>query len=577
MRQLDFYRLTRPVQERFIGATRGAAVPSPLLGAPAGRQLPVFNLASIVVFTLALLIAMGLGFGDLRSGLALSPVWMLAVYAVCVAAVTVNALWAAAAVGARGQLPFRPALFVFPVGVIDARSSRLRVYPLVELREIHADQATGRVRLAFTKGATFEFPVAQGEQAPAVREALLGAQRRLQQAEASQNAQELAALDPLRDSGIPSPLMPVAPIQRKIPAWSRFAIPLALGIGFVVGSALWLTRNGMSERRLYAAAKQENSVAAYRRYLRAGGDRVEVSEILLPRAELLQARRAGTIAAIQQFIDEHPKTRIQPEVTAAVREALLKELEAAHRAGTLTALRQLEKRSPHTHLIQAELQLARRAVYKRAQQKFRAAAARDNPLLVPFFERLLSYAEKHGSRVEVRFWLLPSPGEEQVDNRVRTNPYYVGVKCLPSQYFKGKYVRQREEQTGKAIVERLQAAFPKDVLEFTLGSQLTGESKTLPKVKVPTLFVEHRARLSGTYFSERPKGIYVGLALAFKVTFKIPKSSKTLDFKFSAWRPPDIDAILKRQPPAEEVYEDMASGGYEQFREKLLAFFFKQP
>ena len=576
MRQLDFYKLPRTVQERFLGATKGTGAPAPLLFYPKGLRLPYgwvlacLALAGVIV---ALLMA---GFGRLDSSLALAPVWVLGVLALCVAGVTFCVLRIAARRIEHQQLPFRTGVFLFPVGVVVAESRKIREYPLVDLQKVTPLDAAAKVRLSFRNGPSFDFPLADRSQLSVAQEAILKAQQREQAAEAAHDEHDLASLDPLLDNGVPNPLIPETQLTTKPPAWARLSIPVALGVGLVLGWSFWRARNVLSERRMYSAARADNTVPAYRAYLALGGERTDVSELLLPRAELAEARQAGTVAAILKFTDEHPNTRIQSEVTMALRGALLAELGQVKKKNSLTALREFAKRYKYGHLVQPELVAAEEAVYDRALAKFISLAALDNEELVPFFERLIKHSQKKGPKVEVRFRRLPTNSAEMADKAVRSNPYYVGPASLPSQYFEDPVARKREKKFAEAFLPRLQAVFPKDVLSFELAEPLPTGKDDLPKPKVPTLYLEHGTTMSGSYFSNKPKAIYVGTAITFRMTFMLPKSKRQLKMKYSAWRPPDIKAVQDEKLSHDQVYESMAMGAFEKFQDRLERFFLQQ-
>ena len=182
---------------------------------------------------------------------------------------------------------------------------------------------------------------------------------------------------------------------------------------------------------------------------------------------------------------------------------------------------------------------------------------------------------KKGPKVEVRFRRLPTNSAEMADKAVRTNPYYIGPASLPSQYFEDPAARKREKKFAQAFLQRLQAVFPKDVLSFELAEALPTGKDDLPTPKVPTLYIEHGTTMSGTYFSNKPKAIYVGTAITFRATFVLPKSKRQLKLKYSAWRPPDINTAQEQKLSHDQVYESMAMGAFEKFQSKLEQFFLK--
>ena len=154
----------------------------------------------------------------------------------------------------------------------------------------------------------------------------------------------------------------------------------------------------------------------------------------------------------------------------------------------------------------------------------------------------------------------------------------MGKEALPSQYFEDQHARKYEQAAGQSIIRELQAAFPTDVLKFSLGSAVPTDQKPPAKPKVPTLLIEHRTTLAGTYFSDRPARVLVAAAFEFMPTFTIPGDPNPLKFhKISSWQPPDMKVVRRDRLEPKTVYERLASGGFEQLKQELLAKFLQQP
>ena len=73
MQRVDFYKLTRPVQERFLGSVRGSGMPVPILELRVGPREPLVWCGMSAGATLLLLILYRIGYGSLTSGLAIHP------------------------------------------------------------------------------------------------------------------------------------------------------------------------------------------------------------------------------------------------------------------------------------------------------------------------------------------------------------------------------------------------------------------------------------------------------------------------------------------------------------------------
>src|SRR5438445_143983 len=203
----------------------------------------------------------------------------------------------------------------------------------------------------------------------------------------------------VRGEGQPRPLLVIRPgVSRAVLAWSATGavaatilaglVGIGLGnlkshlaihplsfvggyalltatIGIVLAPGIWFLRNSGSDRQMLAHASKTRDAKSYREYLARGGRNGEVREVLLPRAELSEAAKDGTVEAIEKFIATHPNSHIQGEVSGALRQAMLGELEAAKKAGTVSALTDFAKLHPN-NLVDVELRQAIHGVYQAA-------------------------------------------------------------------------------------------------------------------------------------------------------------------------------------------------------------------
>ncbi|HTM43821.1 MAG TPA: hypothetical protein VL137_02640 [Polyangiaceae bacterium] len=578
---LEFYGLVRPVQERFIASTRALAVPTPMALSVAPMRGAQPWLAASILALGALIALTSLGFGNLTSPLALASNVHLLLYAVLLVLAVGCLLRALALRHQFLSLPFVPGDYLFPVGVIQARSARLRLHPLLDLQSA---QITGRsLRVVFASGASFQFEARDEAEASTVHKSLLEAQKTLQLAEETGNRRELARLDPLRDNGFSNPFAPTAGYRRRTPTWASGWIPLSLIIGVVGGYGLWKARNFLGESRLYAVATAQNSVEAYRAYLARGGDRATVKDVLLPRAELKKAAAEGSVEAIEQYIAAHPGSKIGDEIASALRAALLTALEQAKHQGTLTAIRALPKRYKDISPIRSEIAEAEHALYEKAFQNYSAHAAsneKSNP--VPFFRRLFDYVEHNGPKVEIRWRRQLRDSVHQADNQVKLSAYFMGAQSIPSQYFDAKHARAREAALSDKLLATLQPQFPEDMLRFELGSNFDEPDEKpddsdppLPNPTIPTLFITHAVDMTGGYMNANPRGIFVGAGLFFNAVFVIPNDQEPWTVHFSVWRPPDLTLLKQDGMTTEGMYDAMVTPAFDSFEQRYINAVFR--
>ena len=136
-RHCSFYELARPIQDRFVAALRGEGLPRPMLARRAGppRELLVWGGTALSAL-LALIVLVRLGFGNLDASLALQPAWLMGFYALVLAVLALGVLQAAAALWQVQSLPFRPGVYLFPSGIVDATRYELKVFPLSRLVQV---------------------------------------------------------------------------------------------------------------------------------------------------------------------------------------------------------------------------------------------------------------------------------------------------------------------------------------------------------------------------------------------------------------------------------------------------------
>lgn len=574
MRQVEFFKLPRAIQERFLAGAAGTSPPQVWLRYPARTPFPVLWLLGALAGLGILFGLLTLGYGTAGNRLALAPVYMAGVYGAAVWTIALCVMGILSVVSAPGWLPFRPGYYLFPVGVIDAHTHRFVVHPLTDLEQVE-HLGKKQLVLRFKGGHRFTFPVPNPERAEALVEAVRQGKEHLAELEGAADAHGLASLDPLLDTGIPSPLLPTERLVRRVPAWSRLALPIALVPALGLAWPIWEIRNVMSERVMYATADAAGTPEAYRAYLETGGPRSEVRDLLLPRAELRVARGSGSVSAVEAVVAKYEGTAVHGELEQALRDLLLGELETARKRRSLTALRQLEKGFTRGDLIEAEIDAALHAVYTDALATYKKQAPPDSKEAVPFFAKLLAHAEKQGPKVVIRFRRELRGTVKAADERVKKSQYYAGAKFIPSQYYEPPYAAKREQRIADRLIARFKSVFASDVLHVELGAPLEQDAPE-PAVDVPTLFVTHSTLMSGTYSTRTPLGVYVGIGVVFESSFRLPERADTLDYRLSVWRQPSMDTVKEQGLTPEQVYDGLTGEAFDRFADKLVEQLFKK-
>ena len=588
MKQVDFYGLPRPVQDRLLDSLSGRFEPRPVLHrlGTASRAVRWLGLAGAGAFGVALVAIIGLG--NVESPLALHPVPTVALYALLVAAVGVGLLSALEHKSRIGDLPFRPGIYLFGSALLDARDSAFKVHALDGLTRLTKGPGS-MVTLVFGS-EQFSLPLADPTRADEAVQLIEGAKNRL----AILDEKGRFEIDPLELPAVVSPLAPTAPLARTAPLWEKQRWALGILLGCLLGAVIFWLRNTASDNRMLASAQLENDVAAYRGYLARGKRHREiVASVLLPRAVLRGAIEAGTVEAIDGFMRDFPETGIKAEVEVARRNAMVAELERARAKGTLAALLDFAQQHPD-HGLNAPFDQARSALFARAKARYRkemTEGAEDHAALV---DRLIAYAEKAGAQktdaghrgpaVEIRFQRIASKTLGRADAAIRKNPMFNGAASYPAQYFEPKRLEPNETAVANAIKERFAKVFEPEILTFVVGAPVEGESDEPPEPTVPTLFISHRLEWSGGAVArDKPRGVFIGILLFFKTAFVIPGDTAPLKSKYTAGENVSHELIAKNadKPSAgaleSAVYESLLNDGFAQFRGRYLAKWFAKP
>jgi len=584
MKAVDFYKLPRSIQDRFVGSVMSGFPPAPILVAKGGTRTKAVWLGLSFGCFLLIVVFARLGYGSLDSRLSLHSAAVLPLYVALVFGIAFGLVQAYSWLVREKALPYTAGVYLFPACVIDARSDQFVVYDTKDLGAV--DIVGPAVRVAFAGGAQFLFPLGS-HSGPAIVSEVNAGRDRAMHARATDDPKELVAVDPLHNPRFSSPVGPRESYAIKQAPWGRLGVAVAAGLGVVLGPSLWALRNSGSDKRMYAIAKHEDKTSLYRDYLAHGAKfQDQVAGIDLPRAELKEAIGRQEVQALLDFKRMHPSLQppIAKEMNLAIRTAMLGELEKAKAARSLAALTGFAKAYPE-HGIEPELRGAMHAVYVRELDAYKKRAPTKDKGAVPFIEKLFAYTEKRGPKVEVRFRRKPNPSLERADQFVLKHPSFAGVITYPSRFFDEKHATPREQTLGKQLASALGEGISPELFQVSIGTPVGAEVEGLPEVTVPTLFVAHVTDWSGhSLTSTKPRGVFVGLNYLFDATFVIPGDPKPYKFSYPIYKPYAPTAILKEEDPIpgpgaaeEKVYEAMTQDAFERFGKILLSNFLPPP
>ena len=571
-KKVDFYLLPRPIQDRFVAATRRTAPPAPVLFQKAPRTMAWAFLVGSAVVALVAIFVLRAGWGDVTSSLALHGVKLVVLDVLLWAAATYGVVHAMALIRALDSLPYKAGTYLFPGCLVEALGPVLRVWAVVDAESVErlATPAPG-LELRMRDGSRVSVLAPNVEEAERADKQLTQTRAELARAVAEDEAHVLAELDPLHDSALSSPIGPTEMMKPAVPAWTRFDWAVAAVLGLALGLGLGWARNGMSDDAMYRSVAASGSVPTYQLYLSQGGRHSEdVRDVLLPRAELQTAEAGGSVEAVQAFAQAHASSKIGPEIDGALRRAMLAELDKARKLGTVGGLDDFARKYPDNNLA-PELKAARHALYAQALAGWKKKAQADAGTNA-FMERLLAWVEKSGSPAcDVRFRLTPSKSLDAADKKAMKSMHYPGPDALPSKYVPTAAMRAREQRVAADVVKGFADEIPPDVLAVRAGEPLDAGAPN--PTGVPTLVIDYSPEWSHVNtVSIKPNTLFAGFNFAFDASFVLPEGAP-LQMKVKSWRGAELwkqkDEGMSREDFQQKVYDAMFDGAFDQLDKKL--------
>lgn len=563
MKRTPFYTLKRPLQERFLAATRGLTIPGPLAFEGPKARIPL-SWASVSLAALVLLcVSLNAGFGELESSIAIVPGWAYTIYGALLAL----ALWSGVQAWVRYYRqkvsPYDVGAYLFPLVLIEASTSNLDCYPLNEGARV---TTSGRTVTVQADNRSWQFTLPSTEEAQHASDVI---ERALQ--ECTQPSAEWHHFDPLAEPRYSSPFTSRERMAPFNPLWLRWSPVIAVAIAAVVAPILGSARNLLSERALYRTAVSKDTPEAYRSYLERAGSkkRPDVAGVRLPTAELTRLKDAGDIKALEEWAVAQGDSPIKPAIDIVVRQALLNELVEVSRKESMGAVREFVAAHPKHELVAAEIGNLRKRLTKRLTQDFTANhAATKTEGVDAAVSALLNYLAEHGPTVDVRFQRILDPRVTRADNVVKNSKYFA-PSMLPSQYFDAARSRVREDGLYKTFERRFRQAFNPEAVDLRRGEPIEPGQKPPEQLERPLILISHTITMGHGIGSKHPNGIFVGVGFNFEASLNVPGNATPLKLRYSTWRMPDLVKLREGKVTIAQVYENMADVAFEAFNKRL--------
>jgi hypothetical protein len=528
VRRLDFYKLSREKQERFLESTRGSAPPASIVQIVGDEKRGIMWAAGAGAALLALIILYSMKFGVLGASLAVHGAHFLVLYAGLLFAIPYCGLRAAAAFLGKKILPFKPGIYVFPMCAVDARDKVLKIFAMTDIANVGKATAGGALRLSFKGGGAFAFPAKEAHDADSLNLVVENAQEQVKHALASGDDSELTTLDPFYEArkSWTSPIGPKEPLADRAPPWRKFDYAIAAAVALTLGPMLWFVHNKSSDDSMLKKAVAQNTPESFQSYLSVGKRHTdEVGGTLLPRAELTRAKTAQTVEAVQTFLDAHPKSAIDAEAQDALREALLRELDKAKKGASLASLAAFQKKYPNNGLAK-EIAAAKHDFYVASINRFKATAPSDDPQLLAFVTRLSKWLEAKGPEMTIVFHReVSGKALEQADKFMAGSssnrafgPHQV------TKYFPETGDQPKEADVAVAFDKAMKKIFSPDLIEVKMGPNNPDEAaQTALGAKQPLVSVRYRFGWLGVVQgSIQLKRAFAGVHVSGDAVFTLP-------------------------------------------------------
>lgn len=570
MKRTPFYTLKRPLQERFIAATKGLTVPAPLAHEALKTRLPVMWMLGSGAAFAGFALVLGAGYGKLDSSIAIAPGWMFWVYGLLLGCSVWCGIQAWLQFQRRQRSPFIFGVYLFPAVVVDARTANLDSYPLTEGAKIGVE---GRNLVVHVEGRAWTFVMVSNEEARQVQQELEQGLR-----DAATSGAEWHKFDPFAEPRYSSPLTSRERMAPFAPRWVKWSPLLAGLVASIIAPLTGATRNLLSERRMYGVAVERNTPSAYRDYLaRVGeGKRPDVREVRLPTAELNELKAQGDLGALEQWALQNEESKIKVAIDAVLRQELLNELVAVARKESLAAVQEFVASHPKHALVETEIKNVRKKLTRRTFQEYTEAFASRTEGSNDAIEALLGYIAEHDSKVDVRFQRILTDKVARADQVVRNSKYYAPV-MLPSQYFDSKASTAREDGLYQHFQERFRSAFKPDVVDLIRGEAVEPGQPAPTKLERPLLLVSHSITMGHGIGNTHPNGIFVGVGFLFEAQLFVPSQDKPLKLRYSTWRMPDLTKLREGKLTIPQVYQQMSDVAFEAFDKRLVDWLVRPP
>lgn len=548
-------RVPKIVAAGLCGAVAGRSDSAALHGEPTRRPSGAWAVGVAgSALLLGYLMASG-GFGRLYGRGALQD-WPTAVAYVGLVLLFVwrlLALFTAWLARKRSEIPL--GTYLLPLYFVEVSGEGLVVYPTnrlsgVERTQTRAGSGASHLALTFEGGTRRLLRVPLSERADRVSARVESAR---------QTAARLAAQREFAALGRLDPFMPLKkerwqpPVSRRLPPFPRllrWPLLAAIVVGVLLGPTIWLVRNTASDDAAFAAAEVGDSEAVRRYLFFVRGRHVAEATALLPHKVLEEARQAGTVTALRDFIKQFPDDPLAADARQSID-----------------------------------------GLFDGALSDYEAQAPTHDSDVVAVFGRLLRHQRTHGSP-PAYVWFRP-PASDRLTRMDRRMLRRGGTRVAPiAPHFTDAANERREKSISRLFAKGFEQVFPRDIFAVVHGGRLdeakdTGASAALDVVytlRPGDGFYEKTSSAGLPILASSPATrLYVALEVDFDVTLRWPGEPDALSFDLHV-EPPDSFMVTSRagrflsssSVGDTQVYDVMAAKAFDGLSAELGRQFFRE-
>jgi hypothetical protein len=575
---VHFNSLPPDVRQRFVAITRKRSGPAPIfIDTPGvGRTVLYICLGVFALFGLQWL--WNDDYGQLWGKNAIYSSGGLMAMGICVfTALAMVAVFVRRALIAR-RLPFVPAVYVIGPNLIDARTAKLRITPVMRLTpEVVHHYTNGsytNTTIALRGNGGHVFSIRNRHRADTALGEMRDMLTRFFKAVEERDFATIAELDIFLTAGDPDSWsdggkLGVAPPRegpaaKKVPAAVHYAVAVAALVAAGVSPALWYARNNSSDDKMFESAKR--STSSLRDYLNQGGRHADEAWKLMFVRGLEEARERKSVTALREYLTQYEKApdNLKAEARAAI----------------------------HEHFVES---LA----------TFKKTAPPEATQTIQFVEQLMTFQEAHDSPPLLVSFLPPLVDSlQKIDDMLaetaRKEKSKLDVAPI-APHFTESTAERRETTIVAGLTEGFTAVFPNDIVHLEHGARRAADSaapKDQASIDVsyqvapmyeddgePVIYQEVNDTtndplgLAGLEGLNRPTGrLYVGVVVRFSILMRIPDQKDAHEIILSVKPPEHFTVPANGYGDASiddaSIYYVMAERAFDELRTNLTTAFF---